>query len=110
MVWLRNKKTGGLFNTDDINKKEYSFEEKKPEKIYDVDGKLSGYKLGNNYLLKKASFRGGYSNNWVINKKDKRTSFMLYKEYQRAKEEGWFIDDIKDFKDGLKKLNDIYKK
>ena len=23
MVWLRNKKTGGLFNTDDINKKEY---------------------------------------------------------------------------------------
>ena len=57
-MWLRNKKTGGLFNTDDVNKKEIHIAEIQP-----ITNKT--YKFPKSELKKNKSTE--YSRNYKIN-------------------------------------------
>ena len=74
MVWLRNKKTGGLFNTDDIGKSlKITDRSKQWEHKRNEQGKIIGYRLNDNIEIKKAlnnDFSGtSYDNGLYVNGK-----------------------------------------
>lgn len=73
----------------------------KIERLYDVDGEISGYKLGEWFLMKDYYYGNYYS--WYIAKTDK--GFSHYETYDAIKSGAMII--VSSYKAGIAKLKEL---
>lgn len=102
-MWLRNKKTGGLFNTEDINKKEYNDNDfNKIKKQKDKIGYISEkYKEKLSYPIEATKVK-----NWSTG--DQKTGKYHYEYHAKTKnKQDIYTNSLEEMLEKIQK--DIYK-
>lgn len=108
-MWLRNKKTGGLFNTDDINKKSfgvrnYDIYNQSPEVIKEINSK--SFFLAKNYNEVLEDYENNPGSDWYISViKQAQEDIERKKEMQQKKQEEI---EYKRYKRELNKLRESH--
>ena len=103
MVWLRNKKTGGLFNTDDIGKK---------KKLYHNSN--HDFNEFDNKMPRKAILGGQYGyGHYFFDDKELSEGYGAYSKYEYEAQDNvknWFEINEKEFNSTLNKMGYNYEK